>query len=161
MITAYVAQELSQLEQDQPTELSSLPTREGLLRLTQRGVNQFLNVESARMTIFNTLFDALYQIPAGVNRTQVPNDALRVHGANGAVEAAMVGGVIAIVYPELYRGLLSRQGTDADRAAAAAQEQRMERLRTNPQPVRRSTEAVVDLGDGAPSADEAGQDTRL
>ncbi|KVN02934.1 hypothetical protein [Burkholderia diffusa] len=126
MITAFLGQELEQLHRDQPLEITRTFTRTGLRGLGNRVVNQFANVEAHRQSAFNAIFGAFYQVPLAATPTQVPNAQVRVHGANAGYDSVVLVGAVAGVYPQLYAGLLNRQGTNEERAAAAQVQSRVE-----------------------------------
>ncbi|WP_173932941.1 hypothetical protein [Chelativorans sp. Marseille-P2723] len=128
LIAAYVAQSLEKLKQDQPLEISTLSTCAGWQRLGGRLVNQFLNVEPYRQSLLHALYSALSLLSLRVRKEQVPNDKQRVLGVNNAVEASWTAGLTLLLYPQLKRGVQSRQEPEAQRETAARRKARMDEL---------------------------------
>lgn len=117
VIAAYISQSIFQLKQDRPLKITQLFTSEGLINFRRDLVEQFLTVEAHRQSALITIFSGLYAIPLGVSPETVANNTLRVRGVNGVIEGVEVAAFVALVYPELIRGISSRHATAAQTRA--------------------------------------------
>jgi hypothetical protein len=126
MISAYIAQALTQLAHQQDLDQ---PFGNSWAELGGRVADQALNVEAHRQHAFQTVFSGLYAAGSAMSD-------LNLSGASAtAAGNAVLAGILAMIYPLLYGGLLSRGAGHAQEEAAAAQaDRRAEALRSLQQP---------------------------
>lgn len=124
MMAAFVAQQLRSMEMRQPLEMfSQVSSADGWRRLGGRMTNQMLTVEPLRQAAFNYVFGSLVNMSRSVS-----DDTPHAGHINNAIESALLGGTIGVVYPVFYGAVITRGAPHGAAEAAANRQGRIDAI---------------------------------